>query len=264
MKKVLTSNITSTKAAKIKKGTLDHLQDAHIETARQLAINAIGDSYNSSNVYVLYGCKNTGTGLNYIISAGAVFASNEIYLVPAATFTAGAGQIAVLSLTNTYRTGTEFDPVTFTDGSTHNIHADFTGVFAAALAPASPYDIDNLIYINSIASLTLVNTWDHGTGTYGLQTAKVILNQNKVEFSGNFVTGLSSLKNQTITTIDAEFRPSADRYFFAYLDTLGGAGQYLIMKVASTGEVSVQTVIGGGALTISGTVIHLNGLGFYK
>ena len=264
MKKVLTSNITSVRAAKIKKGTLEHLQEAHQETARALAINAIGDTYSTGNVYVLYGCKNTGTGLNYIISAGAVFASGDIYLVPAITFTASVGQIAVLSLTNTYRTGTEFDPVTFTDGSTHNIHADFTGVFASAVATAGPYDITNLIYINSIASLTLVNTWDHGTGTYGVQTATAILNQKKVSFAGNFVTGLSSLKNQTITTLPTEFRPSADRYFFAYLDTLGGAGQYLIMKVTTAGVVSVQTVIGGGALTISGTVIHLNGLGFYK
>lgn len=264
MKKVLTSNITTVRAAKIKRGTLEHLQEAHQETARALAINAIGDTYSTGNVYVLYGCKNTGTGLNYIISAGAVFASGDIYLVPAATFTASVGQIAVLSLTNTYRTGTEFDPVTFTDGSTHNIHADFTGVFASAVATAGPYDITNLIYINSIASLTLVNTWVHNTGTYGTQTATAILNQNKVEFSGNFVTGASSLKNQTITTLPAEFRPSADRYFQAHLDTIGGVHYALAMKVTTAGDVSVQTISGGGALPVSGTVIHLNGLGFYK
>lgn len=151
MRKLLTSNITNTVAFPVKAGTLNHLQLAYQEAITALANSIIGRLPDSSNAYILYGCKNTGTGLNYIISAGAIYYSGEVYLVDAVTFTAAGGQVAVLNFATTYYT-TNADPVTFTDGIAHNVHEIKKLVIASGVSGSGVIDFSSLI-----TPLALVN-----------------------------------------------------------------------------------------------------------
>jgi hypothetical protein len=77
-------------------------------------------NYSAAQVYILWGCINTGTGDSYVVSAGAVFYAGEIYLVDAATFTLNANVAIFSPITTQYQTNA--DPVTFSDSSVHNIH----------------------------------------------------------------------------------------------------------------------------------------------
>jgi hypothetical protein len=115
------SAVTDSAQIKIKKGTLQFLQDAHKETVAATIIALIGSSYDTSVLYVLYGCKNTGSGTSYIISAGAVFYNGEIYYVTASSFTLSGSNVALFTQVITQYT-TNADPVTFTDSTSHNVH----------------------------------------------------------------------------------------------------------------------------------------------
>lgn len=124
MKKVITSNITSTVSMPFKKGVLDHMQEAWQEVATAIC-RSIGtnDGPGGSAAYdILYGLVNTGSGSTYTISAGAVYANGEIFLAPnSASFTVTGGNTAVVCIVTTQRTGTDSDPVQHTDGNNYNV-----------------------------------------------------------------------------------------------------------------------------------------------
>lgn len=122
MRKLITTFITSGANQPIKQGTLDHLQLAYAEAFNALGQSKVGVNYDATKVYILSGCANTGSGANYIISAGAVFYNGEIYLVDAATFTLTGSNVATGTVTATFFAAANADPVDFTDGSSHNVH----------------------------------------------------------------------------------------------------------------------------------------------
>lgn len=115
------SPITDSAQFKMKKGTLQFLQDSHKETIATTIAALIGTAYDPTVLYVLSGCINTGTGSSYIISEGAVFYNSEVYLVNASSFTLSGSNVALFTQVITQYT-TNADPVTFTDTTIHNIH----------------------------------------------------------------------------------------------------------------------------------------------
>jgi hypothetical protein len=120
MKKVLVTAVTGGVGQPIKSGTVKFMQDSLTELILS-TLNAVGGAEIDSSVpTVLYGVQNTGSGSNYVISAGAVLYNGEVYLVPAATFTAGTG--AVFVLVKSYYTDATADPTKLTDGSFQNVH----------------------------------------------------------------------------------------------------------------------------------------------
>lgn len=121
MKKIKTSDITSSVGLPVKSGTIQHLQDSYKELF-EVMFKTFGKGTDNTTVYVLYGCENTGSGSNYIISAGAVYYAGEIYLVDAATFTVSGGNVPVATITTTYLTAANADPVTLTNSTTANVH----------------------------------------------------------------------------------------------------------------------------------------------
>lgn len=115
------TSITNTSQLPIKKGTIDFLQKAHIETVGSTLMAMIGNSYNPLVPYVLYGLVDSGSGLVHNISDGAIFVVGEIFLVDAVAFTSPSGEVPVLNLTTTQYT-VDADPVTFTDLAIRNVH----------------------------------------------------------------------------------------------------------------------------------------------
>lgn len=143
------SAVTGSTGVPLKSGSLTHLQLAYQEIVNASVTAIIGSNYNASKVYILFGCQNTGSGLNYLISAGAVFYNGTVYLVAGTSFTASAGQVAVGTVTLSFYSGTNADPVTFTDTIPRNIHQNYTMVFAAAAAGSGTSDFSLMLKGNS-------------------------------------------------------------------------------------------------------------------
>src|SRR5690348_876156 len=118
MKKVDTSNIIEF----VRQLGATGVTLTHIIAAIQETTDAIvrGITSNSGGVIVLYGCVNSGSGSNYIISAGAIWYNGEIYLVDAFTGTTGGGTTIVLSIVTTYDVG---DPVKYSNNQNYYTHA---------------------------------------------------------------------------------------------------------------------------------------------
>jgi hypothetical protein len=121
MKILSTSYITDTAQMPIKGGTLAFLQQANQEVFAAIMQQQIGNNYNSNYGYILWGCLNTGTGSNYIISDGAVLFNGEVFLVDAVNFTLTGENVAIGVITTTQYI-TDADPVTFTDEVSRNVH----------------------------------------------------------------------------------------------------------------------------------------------
>jgi len=138
MKKIITSGITTAVGIPIKTGTVEHFQEAYQEALTALArMNIL--NYDASKIYVLYGCVNSGSGANFVISAGAVFFNGEVYLVPAATFTTSGGNVAIGTVTTTYFTATNADPVEFTDAILRSVHEIRQIVISSGTSGATNY-----------------------------------------------------------------------------------------------------------------------------
>lgn len=120
MKRLSTVPISDAAQMPLKKGTLQFLQDANLEALAAILKSHIGDAYNANTVYIMFGVKNSGSGANYVISAGAVFYQGEIFLVDATSFST-SGNVAIFQIITT-QYGTYADPVTFSDATVHNVH----------------------------------------------------------------------------------------------------------------------------------------------
>ncbi|KAA2242812.1 hypothetical protein F0L74_09800 [Chitinophaga agrisoli] len=122
MRKVDVSPITTSIGMPIKAGTLTHLQSAYQEAISALGAALAGSTYDSGKVYILTGCRNSGSGSSYVISAGAVFYGGEVYLVDPASFTISNPNVAVGVVTTTFFADAVADSVQFTDGVLRNVH----------------------------------------------------------------------------------------------------------------------------------------------
>jgi hypothetical protein len=172
MKKIDTSSITPIAGMPLKSGGLDHLQSAYQEGIQQMAIPIIGIPYTTFDYFIMQGCRNTGSGSNYIISAGSIYHNNEWFLVDAATFTAPMGQTAVGTITTTFFTSANADPTTFTDGVPHNVNVIRKIVFAAGVSGSGDIDFNNLkpvgmnnfIEIGDPGAPVFQNSWGFAPG----------------------------------------------------------------------------------------------------
>jgi len=122
MRKINESLITSTSAMFYKQGTWSHLQKAYIEPISETIKTMIGDGYSASKVYILTGCRNSGSGSTYNISSGSVFYNGEVYLVDATTFTVTTGVPVATIVTTQNTTDYSADPCLFSDGVYKNVH----------------------------------------------------------------------------------------------------------------------------------------------
>lgn len=235
MRKIDESQITSTSEMFFKKGTWTHLQASYTEIFDALMRREFKNASNST-VYVIYGCKNTGAGSNYIISAGAVFYNGEIYLVDAATFTAGVGKTAVATITTTQYT-TYADPVTFSDGNPKNVHNIRKMVIAAGTSGSGTKDYSAFEFYGSVsnytdisASVTLhasfsganktVRKYDDGTVELSINTA--VFGSN-ISAGQELATGLP-LPNCLIGVYRARLSkssPAATTYVDVYITSAG-------------------------------------------
>ena len=115
------------------------IQASNKEAFANTVIGRIGNTYSTSVMYILFGCINTGTGSNYIISAGAVFFNGEIYTVDAVNFTAASTAVATVTDTsngdirlfsdNTTKPVTRIRKVVIANGVSGSGDSDFSNFF---------------------------------------------------------------------------------------------------------------------------------------
>lgn len=90
------------------------------------------------------------TGSNpYDISSGWVIISGQLYpTIAISGLTIGAGQVIVGTITKSYPLVGIYDPVTFSDGTTHDVHENNTIVWSAGSSGTTDLDYDDLIILN--------------------------------------------------------------------------------------------------------------------
>ncbi|HXU26533.1 MAG TPA: hypothetical protein VN698_04815, partial [Bacteroidia bacterium] len=105
-----TSHESSTSWSPYKVETKKFLEDAKRETFANVMQGLIGNNYDDTKVYVLYGCEISGSG-PYTISAGAIFCRDanavinnlpgEVYTVLAANITLTGSNVVVANILDT-------------------------------------------------------------------------------------------------------------------------------------------------------------------
>jgi len=149
MRKLDVSAVSGSIGLPVKSGTLNHIQLAYQEALTALANSIIGRLPDIYNFYILYGCVNSGSGLNYNISAGAIYYNGEVFLVDATIFTASSGQVAVGTIVTT-QYSSNADPVTFTDGTLRSIHNIQKIIFASAVSGSGVCDYSAALQVPGV------------------------------------------------------------------------------------------------------------------
>lgn len=151
MRKLKTTDITTSVAMPIKSGTLDHLQFANQEVFSAICQSMVGMAgYDNTKVYILSGLENSGSGSNYILTAGAIFYNGEVYLVDAATFTITGANVAEATLSVTPFTAANADPVSFSDGNSYYVHDIRKALMGEALSGSGMGDYVDFIRIDLV------------------------------------------------------------------------------------------------------------------
>ncbi len=152
MKKLDTTNETSSSWSPYKVETKKFVQDSYSEMINALVLERINNKYVTDSVVVLWGCVNTGTGTTYVISAGAIYCNGEVYLLQALPSTVLATG-AVCNLSDV--PDSIADPTTFSDNATWNIHRVRTAVIAngasgsGTLTGTSGCDFNNFVPVKN-------------------------------------------------------------------------------------------------------------------
>lgn len=102
---------------------------------------------NTPAYLALYGCTSTVVGSTYTIAAGAIVSGGTIVFTAATTITLGVGEVIKGTITQTYPQVGTYDPVTFSDGTTHNVHAESTIVWTGA-SSGGDFNYTDLVFLN--------------------------------------------------------------------------------------------------------------------
>jgi hypothetical protein len=253
MRRLSTAPIGTDSYFPIKKGTLEFLQDSYTEVLQALCYSAIGDTYSSSKVYVLYGIEpSAGAGGSTDYSQGAIFYNGNIYIsyaqnVPALTI----GQVVIGSIATSQYTSYA-DPVTFasTTPTTHNVHDIIKLQLSAGTSGSGIADYSDFIYISGT---TFAPTYS-GTFIADLTSSiKYSRSGKQVTIKGKLNNSAPSLSSadDTIFTLPVGYRPTQYQIFTNF-DVVGGHA--VPISVSSAGVVKVM----GTLVTYSTAGVYFN------
>jgi hypothetical protein len=120
MKKIDTQYILANTGMPIKSGSIDHIFNALSDTC-VATYKSLNNNYDPTRPNVMYGVVDTSAGSVCTIGAGAVIWNEELFFIPATSFSFTNIPIAVIS--TSYVLGANADPVLMTDGVSRNVHA---------------------------------------------------------------------------------------------------------------------------------------------
>jgi hypothetical protein len=178
-----------------------------------------------------------------VFTEGLIYYDNELYYVPAATFTTTGPEVVVATITTAYISSASFDPVLFTDGSSHNIHQNKTIVLSDGNSGTGTFDFTDSVYVSPGA----VNTYG---GSYGANWAGVGSVIKYIKNRDGLVSVYGTLQchsgppalSQVILTLPVGFRPRQITYInsLKYRSTrlLDGC----VIRIGTNGEVVLDRV----------------------
>jgi len=152
MKKIKTTDIIAGSAMPLKSGSLNHLQSANQEGIFSLAQSELfqrnGVSAGYANPQALYGLAYTVSGSTWSIESGCLVFGTEMYLCDSTVgIVLGLGQVVVGTITTTYLTATNADPVIFSDSTSNNVHEIRKIVWSAGVSGSGSFDFVNIQYL---------------------------------------------------------------------------------------------------------------------
>jgi len=252
MKKLITSYINAGAAQPIKQGTLNHLQEAHEETTEWInKAFTFERGTLPTNYYRVFGVYTTKTTGTWYIGAGAIFQNDVMYECDAAIITPSLGQVVIGTITTTFVTATNADPVEFSDASSNNFHEVKKIVWSAGASGSGDLDLTNLRAFNDFLNLSYSNTFlTASTGDWDVATA------------GDFSVKVNELGHRliidfNITTGTLTADTSNVRLHLNYPTAIGfaqdyhGVCEYINPSNATTrGMASVKAAVGGTIIYI--------------
>ena len=239
MKKLITTNITSTAAMPIRKATLDHLQAAYTELIEGAVKGLIGKGYGNIGQFAVIGCENTTPGgATYTIEAGLIMYNGVLYFCDAVTVNTVGPQVPVASIVTTYAAT---DPTQFTDSNSYNIHETKKIRFTAGASGSGLFNYSSLRflevtpdYVGSSTGVAYGTGFDGGSGP--VKTFYARNRDHLVTIEGIvYANGTPSI-GDVLFTLPASLWPASQRSFPAQVDdvsTLYGA----IIVIDTDGEV---------------------------
>ena len=210
MKKIITTAISSTSAMPIKQGTLNHLQDAHTETTEWLNnVFTFERGGVKTSPFRAYGVYTTLSGGTYSIGAGAIYYNGIMYQCDSATVTPVGSQVVIGTITTTYATAANADPVEFSDSTLNNVHEIKKIVWSAGTAGSGTFnfsalkgynEFDNLIYNASYLTASSGNFTVPGASDFDV----------KLKELGNAITIDFAITNATLSLATSNVRISTN------------------------------------------------------
>jgi hypothetical protein len=249
MKKIKTTDITSTSAMPLKKGSLDHLQAAYTETIQDVNKAYWAGDRASTQPKALYGLENTGSGSTYIISAGALMLTSygEVFRCDAQTVVVSGSNVLVGTVTTTYLTAADADPVEFSDSTSNNVHEIRKIVWSSGASGSGNLNYTSLVFRNSfddIVSYTLagdLNAWTIGTGSVSLRL--LIEGKKATLFFDINNTTTAAANNMLIvdmSTLGGVFKQSS--FTLGYFNVAATSEWVLVEAVAATSTITFTRI----------------------
>jgi len=253
MKKVKHTDITNTSAMPFKSGTLEHLQSAHIQTT-QAAITTMQGTTPLVGIFggILYGCNVGYTGLNWAVTAGAVFLNGEVFECNAAAGTLVGTDIIVGTITTTNITAANYDPSEFSDSSLYNVHEVRKIVWSTGASGSSDCDYNDVERLrmgrsiafpyNSAYLTAFAGTWTIASSSFW-DVKYIVLNGAAVLIDFEIYDSSNSASTPSLQ-LDMPFKSYGSFHGTGSYTFGGGSGHLRIL--AGTGDNRLHLAKGDG------------------
>jgi len=228
------------------------LQDSVKYALQHLATSLIGNSFDLTKVYILYGCVKTVGGGNDSFTQGAVYYFGEIFYVSAASFATGT-DYAYLLISN----GSQ-DPIKMKYGTSDNVHNLRRVIISGTAASGgSQTAIPNftvwVTILEAWINMPLVSPWIvTGVAKYRKN------NQGLVSLKG--LVRAPNTASNIIFNLPAGYRPAQNIQFVVSLS--GTNGVFYNVSIATNGDVTLNDI--SDYVTNHPSIdISMNGINFY-
>lgn len=248
MKRIKTTDITTSAAMPVKQGTLDHLQSAYTEIVQGFALQMLSQAPRG----IINGCILTQTGLNWSITSGYVYSNGEIYLADAAAGVLGVGQSIWGTITTTYLTATNADPVQFSDGASYYVHEIRKIVWASGTTGTDTFTNYNTFrfgrfYLDNYSAGKLtanVGTWTIASSADW--AVKYSINGRSITYDIQ-ITNYTNSNSAAVTLyleLESGFIPSRDMIAIGFVDDTGGAKIAQFKAVTDSNLLEIKILSG--------------------
>lgn len=241
--KYIADIVDANKSMPLKSGTLLHLQTSFKEQFYEIAKSIIGQNYDPSKAYLLNGCVNSGSGSSYIFSTGTILYGNQLYIVPAVSFTTSGGQVPICNFSVTNVVATNYDPVLFTDGTSYNVHYDKIIEISAGASGSGIRDFldeSQVVIVNNDKSQTITPSTGYNLGS----NAGIFVNKNsknQVLIEGSLqVSGVNvNMTTAKICTLPSTYRPLHELIMPCNIYDTVNFSQSAILNIKTNGDMFV-------------------------